>query len=339
MAKKFLVLLLVIGMVGVLLTGCGGGEADTETIKIIVSHNNPQDSPEDRGMQAFKELVEEKTGGRVQVEIYPALQLGSMREQVEATQGGAIHITQQPTAVLSTFVPMYELVDFPYLWPDFDTVFTVLDGEIGKRISAEAEKEGLVGLGWMASGFKQFTARVPITSPDDMKGLQMRVMPAPLLSAQMEAWGARPVPIEFGELYNALQQGVVDGQENPIKTIFLNRLFEVQDYLILSDHGFLAYGIVANKAWFENLPEDIQTAIREAMAEACQIQREILKEEEDSMLKEIEAFGGTEIIKLSDEAKAQFRELALPVHQQFADRVGKDLLEATYTEIERVSGQ
>jgi C4-dicarboxylate-binding protein DctP len=322
----------------VTLAGCGGKPADTDSqadgkpIDIIVSHNHPENSPEHEGMAAFKELVEEKTDGRVNVKIYTNLQLGSMREQAEATQTGTIQITQQPTAVLSTFVTAYELVDFPFLWPDAETAYKVLDGEIGELISAEAEKEGFVNLGWMAAGFKQFTANTPIHSPEDLKGMQVRVMPAPLLNAQMEAWGAKPTPIEFGELYNSLQQGVVDGQENPIKTIYLNRLFEVQSYLIKSNHGFLGYGIVANKAWFEGLPDDIQTTIRESMQEACRVEREALAQTEESMLKEIAAYG-TEIIELTPEAIAEFREQVLPVHDQFAGRVGKSLLDATYAKI------
>ena len=284
-------------------------------------------------MAAFKDLVEEKTDGRVHVDIYTNLSLGSMREQAEATQGGTIQITQQPTAVLSTFVSAYELVDFPFLWPDADTAFEVLDGKVGAEISAAAEKEGFVNLGWMLAGFKKFTADKPIRTAADLKGMQIRVMPAPLLNAQMEAWDAKPTPIEFGELYNALQQRVVNGQENPIKTIYLSRYFEVQDYLTLSDHGLLAYAIVANKDWFEALPEDIQAAIREATLESCVIEREALAAVENEMLEEMEEYG-MEIITPTPEAIAEFRELVLPVHEEFADRVGRSLLETTYAEIE-----
>lgn len=342
MWKQALVVMLVVAVLA--LTGCGGGEPAEQDakgdagkpIEIIVSHNHPENSPEHEGMAAFKELVEEKTDGKVQVKIYTNLQLGSMREQAEATQTGTIQITQQPTAVLSTFVTAYELVDFPFLWPDAETAYKVLDGEVGELIGAEAEKEGFVNLGWMAAGFKQFTANKPIRSAADMKGMQMRVMPAPLLNAQMEALGSKPTPIEFGELYNSLQQGVVDGQENPIKTIYLNRLFEVQDYLIHSNHGFLGYGIVANKAWFEGLPADIQTVIRESMQEACEVEREALSKAEQDMLDEIEAFG-TEIIELTPEAIEEFRQLVLPVHDQFADRVGRSLLDTTYAQIEEAT--
>lgn len=336
--KKLLVLSLIVSLLALAGCGNGGESADAngdaeETINIIVSHNHPEDSPEHIGMAAFKDLVEEKTGGRVNVDIYTNLSLGSMREQAEATQGGTIQITQQPTAVLSTFVSAYELVDFPFLWPDADTAFRVLDGKVGDAISAEAEKEGFVNLGWMLSGFKKFTADKPIRTPADLKGMQIRVMPAPLLNAQMEAWDAKPTPIEFGELYNALQQRVVNGQENPIKTIYLSRYFEVQDYLTLSDHGLLAYAIVANKDWFEALPDDIQAAIREATLESCVIERDALAAVENEMLEEMGEYG-MEIITPTPEAIEEFRELVLPVHEQFADRVGKSLLETTYAEIE-----
>ena len=330
--------MLVVGLL-LLVASLGNVAAQGTPIEIMVSHNNPQGSPEDEGLQAFKEALEARTDGRVQVQIYPALQLGSMREQVESTQYGVIHITQQPTAVLSNFAPVYELVDFPYLWPDLDTFFEVMEGELGDQIHAQAEQEGLVGLGWMVAGFKQFTANRAITSPDDLRGARIRVMPAPLLSSQMQAWGANPTQIDFGELYNSLQQGVVDGQENPIKTIYLNRLFEVQDYLILSDHGLLAYGIVANKDWFDALPEDIQLAIRESMKEASRVQRQILADVEGQMLEEIRAHEDTEVIELSQEARAQLREQARAVYQEFAPRVGPDLLEAVQAEIDRVNNR
>lgn len=338
--KRWWALVLAISLVAALAAGCAPPDAEPpedEVITITVSHNNPADSPEDQGLEEFKRLVEERTEGQVEVEIYPALQLGSMREQSEATQAGTIEITQQPTAVLSTFVMEYELADFPYLFPDYDTYFNVLDGEVGDRIGEAALEEGFVQLGWMASGFKQFTATTPIRTPEDMEGLQMRVMPAPLLNAQMEAWGASPTPIEFGELYNSLQQGVVDGQENPIKTIYLNQLYEVQDYMMLSDHGFLGYAVVANQEWFEGLPEDIQEAIRTSMADAAEVQRQILRDEEGDMLQAIEDDGTTEIIELTEEEKDAFREMVMSVHEEFADRVGPDLLEMTYEEVERLS--
>ncbi len=342
--KRILVITLIIAIVA--LAGCSGGGKPAEngsgdpdggeTIDIIVSHNHPENSPEHEGIAAFKEIVEEKTNGAVNVKIYTNLQLGSMREQTEATQVGTIQITQQPTAVMSTFVPAYELVDFPYLWPDADTALEVLNGKVGELISAEAEKEGFVNLGWMLAGFKKFTATKPIHSPADLVGMRMRVMPAPLLNAQMEAWGAKPTPIEFGELYNALQQRIVDGQENPIKTIYLSRYFEVQDYLTMSDHGLLAYACVANKDWFESLPADIQTAIKEAMVEACIVERDALFRVESDMLEEIRDYG-TEIIEPTPEAIEEFRELVLPVHDEFADRVGRSLLDAAYAEIEAAS--
>jgi len=337
-----LVLLLCVG----LLAGCGGetqdagdaGDAqDLPQMTIKLSHNQPESSPEHEGALAFKEKLEELSEGKITVEVYPSMQLGAMREQAEAVQMGTHEMTIQPISVLTPFVDEFQIVDFPFLWPNSEIMWKVLDGEAGQALLAKAEDKGFKGLGFWGSGFKQFTTKgKEIHKPEDFKGVKMRVMPSPLLLEQYKAWGANPVPIEYAELYNALQQKVVDGQENPIQSIAMNKFYEVQDYMILSNHGYLAYVFVANKNWFDNLPEAYKEMVIEAEAYAKDIERKALEEKEAEFLKEIEQSNIT-IYELTEEEREAFRKASEPIYAQFAETPSKkEILDLIQQEIEKL---
>lgn len=305
-------------------------------ITIRLSHNQPVGSPEDIGAEKFKELVEAGSGGNMKVQIFPSMQMGSMREQTEATQMGTIDITVQPVAVLTPFVDELKIIDFPFLWPSAEVLYDVMDGPVGKKFYGFTEGKGLVTLGLWASGFKQFTTRGhDIKLPDDFKGLKIRVMPSPLLIAQYKAWGANPIPIEYAELYNALQQRVVDGQENPIQTIAMNKLYEVQDRLIVSNHGFLAYLFVVNANWFNGLSDDAKELIVRSEEEARKLQRAAQAEKEVQFLEEIKA-SGISVTYLSEDEHKAFFDRSRSVHEEFADTdVKKELLNDCYQAVEQ----
>ncbi|NCC95743.1 MAG: TRAP transporter substrate-binding protein [Synergistales bacterium] len=303
---------------------------------IRLSHNQPVGSPEDIGAEKFKELVEAGSGGNMKVQIFPSMQMGSMREQTEATQMGTIDITIQPVSVLTPFVDELKIIDFPFLWPSSEVLYRVMDGPVGKSFYSFTDAKGMVTLGLWASGFKQFTTRGhDIKLPDDFKGLKMRVMPSPLLIAQYKAWGANPIPIEYAELYNALQQKVVDGQENPIQTIAMNKLYEVQDRLIVSNHGFLAYLFVVNKNWFDGLSDDAKQLVVVSEAQARELQRKAQAEREIQFLEEIKA-SGISVSYLTEEEHKAFFDKSRSVHEEFADTdVMKKLLNDCYVAVEQ----
>ncbi len=306
---------------------------DLPEMTISLSHNQSTASTEHLGAEAFKEKVEALSEGKITVDIFPSLQLGSMREQAEAVQMGSHQMTLQPTSVLTPFIAEFQLVDLPFLWPSSEVLWDVLDGPAGQAILDAGADKGFHGLGYWGSGFKQFTTKGhAINSPADFNGVVMRVMPSPLLIAQYEAWGANPVPIEYAELYNALQQGTVDGQENPIQTIQLNKFYEVQDNMIISNHGFLAYAMVANKGWFDGLPEAYQDIIIQAEKEAREIQRAALAERETEALEEIAA-SGINLYELSEEGRQAFFDASQSVHEAYAstDKM-KEILEMIYSE-------
>ncbi|WP_227001784.1 TRAP transporter substrate-binding protein [Virgibacillus necropolis] len=296
----------------------GADEEGYDPIEITFSHNQPLDSPEHKGAVKFKELVESKTDGQVTVKIYPSLQLGSLREQVEATQFGEINITMQPSAVVSPFVDDIKVLDLPYLLPTkTKQMYELLDSEVGDELLATLETGGFKGLGFWPGGYKLFTTNgIEIHKPEDFEGVTMRTMEAPILLAQYEEWGGSPIPVPYAELYNALQQGVVDGQENPIQTIFLNNYHEVQDTIIESHHGGMTYILMANLSWFEGLPNSVQNAIIEAEKEARNVAREELVASEDEYRQKI-IDSGVNYYELTPEEIEVFREASIPMHEKY----------------------
>jgi C4-dicarboxylate-binding protein DctP len=314
----------------------GSGVSNAKVI-IKFSHNQQVITPPQKAAEMFKQMVEERTKGYYEVQIYPAMQLGSMRDQVEATMLGNVELVQQPAAAVSLFVPKAMVLDFPFLWTTEEVMWKVLDGPLGQELHTALEAKGLKGVDYWSSGWKNVTTgKKPIRTPDDFKGLKMRVMPSPLLSAQYEAWGSSPTPVDFKELYTALQQGLVDGQENPPGTIVDVKLYEVQKYMTETRHGFLHYFMAFNKKWFDAQPKANQEILVQAIKEAGRWERKAMEDRDAEAVKRIRA-AGLQVLEITPQAREQFRQLSLKVHEKFVDRVGKDYLQRLYAEIERAS--
>lgn len=247
-------------------------------------------------------MVEENSDGAITVDLHPDSQLGSLREQVEGTQIGEIDMTIQPSAVTTPFVDDVKVIDLPYLWPtDSEQKYEVLDSEVGQEILDTLEPGGFTGLGFWPGGYKLFTTGdKEFHELEDLKGLSMRIMDSKVLIDQYEAWGANPVPVPYAEVYNSLQQGVVDGEENPLQTIFLNNYHEVQDNIIQSYHGMMTYLLMANKGWFDGLPGNTQDLIKEAEEEAKTTARETMIDSEKEFKEEI-IDSGVDFYELTDE--------------------------------------
>lgn len=304
-------------------SSAGAGEATNDTdgeypeLTITFSHNQPVESPENVGAEKFKEIVEEKSGGAITVDVYPASQLGSLREQVESTQLGEIDITMQPSAVVSPFVDDVKIVDLPYLWPaDSNQMYEVLDSEVGDEILSKLNSGGFTGLGFWPGGYKLMTTKdTAITKPEDLQGLTMRVMESPLLIEQYKTWGANAIPVPYAEVYNSLQQGIVDGQENPLQTIFLNNYHEVQNNIIETYHGSMTYLLMANQSWFEGLDGDVQALLLEAEEEGRNAARQNLSETEDDYRQKI-IDSGVEFHQLTEDEIEAFRTVSEPFHEE-----------------------
>ncbi|SDK94500.1 TRAP transporter substrate-binding protein [Natronincola ferrireducens] len=336
--KRRISLILVFALVLTLAVGCGtsepaGGQGGQEKIVIRLGHDLLEDTHQHYGALEFKKMVEEKTDGRIEVQVFPAGQLGTDIEIAEMMQSNAVEAGLVPTAKLSGFHAPLQLIDLPFLFPSREITYKLLDSELADDLFQPMEKIGLKGLAFWESGFKQFTANKEIRKPSDFEGLQIRVMESPLLIAQYRALGANPIPIDFSETYNALQQGVADGQENPLVSIAAMRFYEVQSHMTLSNHGYLAYALLFSNSFWDRLSPEDQEILQTAAREAGVLERQEAIRREEGFIETIES-SGTTVIRLSDEEMAAFSEAMKPVHEEFADVIGRDLLQKAYDLIE-----
>jgi C4-dicarboxylate-binding protein DctP len=269
----------------------------------------------------WKELVESRSNGKIKVTIFPALVLGSATQMAEQVQAGAIEMALLPTAWLAPLAPSLQVLDLPFLFPNRESLYRLVDGPAATELLKPLNKVNIEGIYFWQSGFKQFTGHFSIKEPADFKGRKFRTMPAPVIQEQYRAFGSTPTVINFSELYSALQQNVVDGQENPIETISLMRFHEVQKYVTLSDHSFLAYVFLANKPWLEKLPADQRTIIVEAGREAGKYQRTLIEEAEKKHL-EVFRNAGVQVTTLTPEQRAKFEQASRPVYDWYAKTYG-----------------
>jgi C4-dicarboxylate-binding protein DctP len=302
-----------------------------EPIVIKFSHVVAADTPKGKAALTFKQLVEERTNGRVKVEVYPNSQLYKDREEMEALQLGAVQMLAPSFAKFGPLgVREFEIYDLPYMFPNKETLYRVMDGEIGKGLLKKLEPKGIIGLAYWDNGFKQMTANKPLKSVDDFKGLKMRIQSSKVLEAQMRALGATPQVMAFSEVYTALQQGVVDGTENPISNFYTQKMNEVQKWMTISDHGYLGYAVIVNKKFWEGLPPDIRTILEQAMKETTKYERDIALKENNEALAAVREAKTTEIYILPDKDRLAWQKALLPVHTQFEDSIGKDLIYGVY---------
>lgn len=304
-----------------------------EPIVIKFSHVVAVDTPKGKGAEYFKKLAEERTGGRVKVEVYPNSQLYKDKEELEALQLGAV---QMLAPSLSKFGPLgvreFEVFDFPYLFDGYADLHKVTQGPVGKQLLQRLGSRGIVGLAYWDNGFKQMTANKPLRTPEDCRGLKFRIQSSKVLDAQIRALGGIPQVLAFSEVYQALQTGVVDGGENTASNIYTQKMHEVQKYLTVTDHGYIGYAVITSKKFWEGLPADIRTTLEQAMEDATDYVNELAKKENDDALSAIQTSGNTEIINLTPEQKRAWKKALLPVHRQMEGAIGKELIQSIYQE-------
>jgi len=295
-------------------------------------HDLPEDSAQHVAAEKFKEAVESRTDGEITVQIFPANALGNDVEATQQMQIGAIEGGLVPTAKLSNFQPSMQLADLPFLFPSPKVAHAFLDSEVGDRLLETLDEVGLEGVTFWESGFKQFTCNRPVDEPSDFEGRKVRVMQSPIIMEQFKALDANPVPIAFTETYSALQQGVVDCQENPLVSIVKMKFYEVQSHVTISNHAYLGYAFVFSKRWFDNLSPEHQEILASAAREMTQFEREETARREAGYLDVIRK-SGTKVVELTAAEREKFREATRPVHDKFASDIGRDLLEASYEKI------
>ncbi len=318
-------------LTGLLCLLCVTAAFAADPIAIKFSHVVAADTPKGKAADRFAELAKEKTKGRVEVTVYPNSTLFKDKEEMEALQLGSV---QMLAPSLAKFGPLgvkeFEVFDLPYLFDDYAQLHKVTQGPVGKALLDKLADKGVLGLAYWDNGFKVMSANKPLREVKDFRGQKMRIQSSKVLDAQMRALGASPQVMAFSEVYQALQTGVVDGTENPPSNLYTQKMHEVQKYVTLSDHGYLGYAVIVNKAFWDGLPPDVRTALEAAMVEATDYANEIARQENEDALAKVKTSGKSELITLTPEQKAAWKKALIKVHRQMEDRIGKDLIQSIY---------
>ncbi len=302
-----------------------------QPIVIKFSHVVAENTPKGKGALKFKELAEARTKGRVKVEVYPNSQLFKDGEEMQMLQLGNVQILAPS---VSKFGPLgvraFEVFDLPYIFDNDQDLHNVTQGRIGQQLFKMLESKGIVGLAYWDNGFKEMSSNKPLKTPADFRGQKIRIQSSKVLDAQMRALGATPQVMAFSEVYQALQTGVVDGQENTWSNIYTQKFFEVQKYITVSDHGVIEYAVITNKKFWDGLPADIRAALDSSMKDATKYANDIAKQENDQALEKIKASGKSQIITLTPEEKKAWKKAELKVHRENEGSIGKDLIQEIY---------
>ena len=298
-------------LVSCMLTGCAA-QSDVTVVKL--GHGLDPVHPVHQGMVFMAEKVAEKSAGKMRVDIYPSQQLGTERELLELLQLGSLGMTKVTAAVLESFAPSYKAFSVPYLFKDRDHHFRVLEGEIGKELLLASQEYWLRGLAYYDAGSRSFyTKEVPIHSPADLQGLKIRTLESKTQVEMVNTMGGAATPISWGELYTALQQGVVDGAENNPPSFYTSRQYEVCNYYSLDEHTTIPDVLLISTIVWETLTPQEQQWLQEAADESAQYQKVLWQEASDDALQKLEE-AGIEIIRPD---KAPFVEIVAPIYESF----------------------
>jgi C4-dicarboxylate-binding protein DctP len=308
-----------------------GARGEEQPIVLKFSHVVAVDTPKGQAAEFFKRRAEELTEGRVRVEVFPNSSLYKDREEIEALQLGAV---QMLAPSLSKFGPLgvkeFEAFDLPFIFADHEALRKVTEGAVGRALLKRLEPKGIVGLAYWDNGFKSFSAQRPLRTPEDFRGVKMRIQSSMVLDAQMRALGAQPRIMAFSDVYPALRAGVVEGTENPISNLYTQRMHEVQRHVTVTHHGYLGYATIVNKRFWDGLPGDVRALLARAMDEATEYANRIAKEKNDEDLEKVRAAGTTKVHVPTAAERLALKKALVPVHAQMEQRIGKELIQAIY---------
>jgi len=302
------------------------------TIKF--SHVVSADTPKGRAADFFAKRVKELTDGKVKVDVYPSSQLYTDKAVMKALKMNSVQMAAPSFSKFTSLVPQLQIFDLPFLFRDKSHLHKVLDSEVGQTLKGFVEKKGYIALNYWDSGFKQLSSnKKALIKPEDAKGQKFRIMSSKVLEEQFIALDANPQVLPFSEVYSALQQGVVDAAENPLANFYTKKFHEVQQYLTMSNHGYLGYLVVASKRFWKKLPADLRTKVTQAMNEATEKERVWAEEEEAIYIKNLQAYGkksgNLEIFQLTDKERTLWKNKVEKIYEHFYDKkkIGKDLIE------------
>jgi C4-dicarboxylate-binding protein DctP len=299
-------------------------------IVIKFSHVVAENTPKGQMANKFKELVEQRLGDKVVVEVYPNSQLFGDNKVLQAMLLGDVQMAAPSLSKFESFTRKLQLYDLPFLFKDMAAVERFQQSDKGQELLGSMRKKGLVGLGYIHNGMKQLSSSQPLRVPADAAGLKFRIMTSDVLAAQFEAVDAVPLKKPFSEVFTLLQTKAIDGQENTWSNIYSKKFFEVQSYITESNHGLLDYMVVTSAEFWMDLPDDIRGEVKKALDEAIAFGNEVAAQKSVKDRQRIIDSGRSEVIELTPEQRAQWVEVMKPVWKQFEDEIGKDLIDAAY---------
>ncbi len=278
-----------------------------------------------QSLQYFKELVEKNSEGKIEVVLFHSSQLGDDRNMMEALKMGTQEMTCPSTAPMTAFVNAFKIYDLPFIFANEEVADFILDGPVGKKLLDMLPEQGLVGLAYWENGFRMLTnSSRPVVTPEDLKGMKVRTMENPIHLAAFRTMGANPTPMAFGELFSAMQQKVVDGQENPWGTIFLQNFFEVQKYATDTGHVYSPFVLLISKKFWDKLPDDMKAVVQDAADQAKVHNRALNRKMNAEYLEKLKE--KMEVTILTPEQKAAFQKACQPIYEQFGKDIGEDLI-------------
>lgn len=302
-----------------------------QPIVIKFSHVVAPNTPKGQAAEYFKKLAEQRTQGRVKVEVYPNSQLYKDKEELEALQLGSV---QMLAPSLAKFGPLgakeFELFDLPYIFDNYEALHKITQGPIGQGLLKKLESKGILGLAYWDNGFKDMSANKPLRDPTEAKGLKMRIQSSKILEMEMRAIGAIPQVLAFSEVYQALQTGVVDGTENPPSNFYTQKFYEVQKFMTQTQHGYLGYAVIVNQKFWSGLPADIRKVLDQAMKEATDHANGLAKKENDDAVEAVRKSGRCQVLALNAQERAAWKKAMAPVYREAQSRVPKALMDEVF---------
>lgn len=341
--RKLLVLLMIFVLILGTVTGCGqkesaasttgegtaentSEEAAKTTYQWRFAHEEPTDSIQDKYVKKFAEVINEKSDGRIAIDVYPVGQIGDATQQAELLQNGGLEFAMVSPGNTGTLVPENQLFSLHFLFSDdMEKNFELFKTSkaLNETLNAEYEKKSIKVLSYWTEGFMQWTSSKAVNTPDAFKGFKMRTMPSPMIVASYEAYGANPTPVPYMEVYSGLQLNMIEGQENPLDAIEDMKFYEVQDYLTLSNASLYVTTTATNPDFFNGLPADIQQIVLDTVDELRDYSAELQADLNGSALEKIKSDSDINVSELTDEERQQFKEASKSARQVYIDMVGE----------------
>jgi len=331
MAVKCWISLILILALG--LSGCGSRVVDGQQVnkkdKIIIKFSHVVDENTPKGLAAirFAQLISERSRGSIEVQVFPDSKLFKDGEEFEALSRGDVQMIAPATSKVSQLFPQWQIWDLPYLFNDLESVHQIMDGPMGKTLLDQLQQKNMKGLVMWDNGFKQLTnSDHPIIKPSDLEGLRFRIMSQGILEEQFYAFGADALFLPFNDVYQYLENGRVQGQENTISNIYTKEYDRVQNFLTLSEHGFLGYAVIVNQEFWNQLPDDARELLENTLAEVTQWERAKARELNEEQLTELKKRKKLNIYSLSTVEKSIWKENFSSVYAKLEQEIGSEFL-------------